>query len=211
MPRVIARGGAKVGLMRASWPFACLIADKDSVSLRVFLLGSYQFGHSDILVLDLEDSFLGMKQGLRIRHGNPTYPERLVFWPVCGAANLRDRIEALRQHTGSGGSALPIPEPGGFPFRILPLAVVVLIWNLIFLYDMNFTLPFGQSGGSPSFGLPVQIAQGGAALLALGIVFLPPVRRLFVKESAKAADTDPTLYFVAAVTTLLLVVSTVFS
>jgi hypothetical protein len=85
------RGGARLGLFNASWPFATLSASHDE--LRLSCLGSdYVFYRSNTRRLRRHRGLFSV--GLRIEHLVPTYPDFIVFW-VFDFKRLKARLESL--------------------------------------------------------------------------------------------------------------------
>jgi hypothetical protein len=71
------RGGARIGMMNASIPFAQLSISRKG--LRLSSLGrEYFFARERISVLSRYQGFFST--GLRIDHTVPVYPEKIVFW-----------------------------------------------------------------------------------------------------------------------------------
>jgi len=72
-------GGAFLGRIQASWPFARLAIGKDKLVLAA-MMSEYIFTLDDNveLIWDKHPLF-GFSQGVRILHKQPDAPERLVF------------------------------------------------------------------------------------------------------------------------------------
>jgi hypothetical protein len=90
-----AKGGAQVGRVRASWPFARLTASAQELSLSAALLGSFRFSPDQVVALEARASFLFLGSGLRIVHTVHGYPEKIEFWPLGSAKRLIEKITAL--------------------------------------------------------------------------------------------------------------------
>jgi hypothetical protein len=87
-------GGARVGLMNASWPLARLTAGGDRLTVSVFLLGTYEFTARQIVSLEPRGSIPVLNRGIRLKHNRPDYPERIEFWALGNRDRLLDRIRA---------------------------------------------------------------------------------------------------------------------
>jgi hypothetical protein len=71
------RGGARLGMLNASWPFARLSATPNA--LRLSCLGrDYIFPKSNIRTLSKHRGLFSI--GLRIEHNDPSLPGIIVFW-----------------------------------------------------------------------------------------------------------------------------------
>jgi hypothetical protein len=85
-------GGARVGLFNATWPFAKLMADPDSLTLKVVWAGTFTFTPKQISKIEryVQIPFIGW--GIRIRHNVPSYPEKMIFWYLGSPATVLKRI-----------------------------------------------------------------------------------------------------------------------
>jgi hypothetical protein len=92
--RLETTGGAQVGLLRSSWPFARLSASANELSLSATALGSYRFSPEQVVALELQSSFLMLGSGLRIVHTVQDYPEKIVFFGFGSTKRLIEKITA---------------------------------------------------------------------------------------------------------------------
>jgi hypothetical protein len=126
-------GGARVGLMNASWPLARLTVGADRLTVSVFLLGTYEFTARQIVSLEPHGSNPVLDRGIRLKHNRPDYPERIEFWTLGGRARLLDRIRAAG--FGAAGTDCAVARSRGFPLRWRAVIILLLAWNLPFLID----------------------------------------------------------------------------
>ena len=105
------RGGARIGRVNASWPFARLTARRDV--LRIASLGSYAFTPSEVVSLDACPSRLFLSSGILIRHNRPDCPATVIFWCMGKPA----RVLAAIRDVGFVPSGQPGPRVAGFPVR----------------------------------------------------------------------------------------------
>ena len=148
-------GGARVGLMNASWPLARLTADADRLTVSVFMLGKYEFTAKQIAALEPCGSTPLFGRGIRLRHNRPDYPERIEFWTMAGRDRLLERIHAAG--FGAAGPASTVISGRGFPLRWSAVVILLLAWNLPFLIDH---LAAGNLWSAP--GMISVIPVGGA-------------------------------------------------
>ena len=73
--KISSTGGAGIGLVNASWPFAWLTVTRDRLELNATLIGKYTFAPGQVISLD---KYHG--RGIRITHNVLTYPRHIVFW-----------------------------------------------------------------------------------------------------------------------------------
>jgi hypothetical protein len=87
-------GGARVGLMNATWPFAKLVAGLDELTLRV-LVFKFTFPKGSIARVSEYNGLLAgvlprfITSGLRIEHHNKNAPNFIVFWTPHSSALLK--------------------------------------------------------------------------------------------------------------------------
>jgi hypothetical protein len=127
------RGGAHVGWMHASWPFAKLTAEADTLTLSC--LGTYTFTPSEVVALEPYGSIPVLARGIRIRHNRRDYPKKIVFW--C----MGSRDSALTEVAGTGFAprGQPLEGRAGFPVRWSAILIFLLLWNVPFLLDRTMT------------------------------------------------------------------------
>lgn len=177
-----ARGGAMIAYVSASWPLARLSATADALVLSVLLLGTFRLRPEEVVALEVERVFFTKR--LRIRHNRPDLPERLFFATLSGTADLPARIAAAGFEPRAAPSA---SESRGFPMRIWPLLLLLLAWNLVF------------AGGARDEFLSVEqrAFMAGIGLLALAILYVPAIARLFLRPSRSIGEAAPYLRLMA--------------
>ena len=74
------RGGARMGIANATWPFATLRASSEALVLEVMFFGSFRFSPAQVVDVEPYYSLLIVGRGVRIRHSVSEYPETLIFW-----------------------------------------------------------------------------------------------------------------------------------
>jgi hypothetical protein len=90
------RGGARIGLMNATWPFAQLKLTPDELVLQVVFLGTYVFRPGQVTRVEPYGLIPFVGKGVRIHHRVSGYPEKIVFWYLCmNPQPIVDRIREL--------------------------------------------------------------------------------------------------------------------
>ncbi len=83
-------GGARIGFINATWPFARLSADRDAIALRCLL--KFTFPRDQIIALSRYRGFTST--GLQIEHRVPRYPGFMLFW-TFNFERLKAELETL--------------------------------------------------------------------------------------------------------------------
>jgi len=174
MNEVTRTGGARVGWVNATWPFAKLIATAETLKLDVSFIGKYEFHKGQIINIRKYGFIPILASGIKIEHNVGLYPKNIIFWTLGSATKLIASIE----QTGlliadSKSNTHPTPKKNGFPVKMLPVIVAVVIWNLLFLADQNFFL--NQTPNKP----------GVFSIIALSLVF---ATSLAIKKSEVVAN-----------------------
>lgn len=90
------RGGARIGFMNATWPFAALKLTPERLVLEVVLLGTYVFAPDQVTSVEPYGWLPLAGKGVRIGHCVQGYPEKIVFWYLCiNPQHIVDRIKEL--------------------------------------------------------------------------------------------------------------------
>lgn len=85
-------GGGQTDWMHASWPFACLRADADSVDFRL-LFKHYKLDRKD--VVEFSRYRYLVTRGLRIVHRRDDLPKLLLFYSLGGYETLMQLLRKL--------------------------------------------------------------------------------------------------------------------
>lgn len=150
-------GGAQIGWVSATWPFAQLVASPERLSVGGRLLGSYDFSPNEVAALEPRG---WVSRGVRIVHTNPTYPEKIIFFSFRSPERLIQKIEGLGFLPTA--SIAQVPHRNGIPYRWSFVIALVVMWNALLLIDM-YVIGKGQQ------------PPGGLAVLAVGLLFATSV------------------------------------
>ncbi|CAN5189899.1 hypothetical protein BH10PSE17_BH10PSE17_18560 [soil metagenome] len=92
--RVVGRsfiGGARMGWVNASWPFAKLTVRTDRV--RLASLRTFDFAPQDVVGFERYGWVPVIATGVRIRHNRLDYPDRIVFWTLGRPQTVFEAID----------------------------------------------------------------------------------------------------------------------
>ena len=157
---VTSTGGAQIGWINATWPFARLTATAQNMSLSVLILGTYTFSPRDVASLRPYGWLPIFARGVQVIHTNSTYPPKVVFWCFGSPAKLIQKIVDLGFRPSAPIAAIPKRE--GIAFRWSFIIAVVAIWNALFILD-GFFLKQSPRG------------LGVLSMLAVAMLFLTSV------------------------------------
>lgn len=207
-------GGARIGMANATWPFASLKVTKDRLDLNATIVGNLVFRPADII--SIEPYSGGMSSGLKINHRVPKYKDKVIFWTFKNPSEIIRQI----QQTGFLDNTTSTPnqtdsdiiserqKQGGFPIKTPFAVAVVVIWNILFLFDF---LDFfkGNTEGIP-LGNGVKMALGFVLMTAILILISSGFRKLVLKEGRELKDVSKFLYFIIFICGFMLINVTVF-
>ena len=174
MNEIETRGGASVGWVSSSWPFASLFVSAKELSLKVAVAGTYNFKKEQIISIDKHLVFPILAWGIKIRHNVESYPEQIIFYTFRHPKNLIDSISKtgfVSEGHPNVRTQSPDSRKRGMPVRIVPLVIVIALWNILFIVD--------QAILSEVLGKPVVFG-----VVALPLVF---ITSLLIKSNAKLA------------------------
>ena len=206
-------GGARIGMANATWPFASLQVTKDRLELNATIIGNLVFRPSDIISIEPYSGFIS--NGLKINHNVPKYNEKVIFWTF---KNTNEVINQIRQ-TGfldnisntesltDDNIIMERQKQGGFPIKIPFAIVVIVVWNILFLFDF---LEFfkGNSEGLP-LGNGVKMALGFVLVTSILTLISSGFRKIVLKEGRELKDISKFLYFIIFICAFMLINLTV--
>jgi len=204
-------GGARIGMMNATWPFAKLLVNKNELRLNASIIGNLSFTPPDIISIEPYTSIPLLGRGIRIYHNVESYSPKVIFWTfsdpgvlimrikqtgfinntVVPSNNLKEQIGAIRQKSV-------------FPIRIPATIIIVVVWNLLFLHD-EFGLLTGKSN-IPQFGIGVQLALAMVFLTCILTLISNSFRSLILKADRDIKEIKSFIYFLMFVTGIMLLI-----
>ncbi|MFA6033372.1 MAG: hypothetical protein WC889_10775 [Myxococcota bacterium] len=193
-------GGAKIGWVNASWPFATLTATREKLDLNASVIGRYTFSPAQITSIESYSIFPVLGTGIRIKHNVASYPGRIEF--AC-FGNPDALITSIRE-TGFApcGSPNPMLANRGIAVRWQAVVITVLLWNILLLADMYLHLERGTKAKPGVFSFLAVL------FLFTGSVALPRSQRLqrfVLKPGRSPSEIRAWLFLIDAVSAIMLV------
>lgn len=190
-------GGARIGWVNASWPFAKLDVSASSLTVSSGFFGTYAFTPAQVVALEPYGVIPLIGRGVKIVHGHPEYPAKIIFWCFGDPERLIARIRGVGFVPSCSSAATAIGR--GIPVRWASILAAVVLWNALFILD-GF-LP-GRARGAP--GPLVIAAMAVAFLCAHALPRSTLLQSLVLKEGRSVDEIRAPLALLRLVTGLLL-------
>ncbi|MFZ6770384.1 hypothetical protein ACO0LM_25290 [Undibacterium sp. Di26W] len=174
-------GGASVGWINASWPFAKLNISRQKIVLTTF--GKYEFSPDQVVSFEPYGMIPVFMSGIRINHNRLDYPGAIIFWYL----GRRDKVLGSFAQCGFQPSGKVCARPQGMPMRWSVLIAMILIWNVLFFLDLPPQLfPHGAEPG------PVQIfALVSACAFSTAAKLSTRLQKLIMREGRYFGEVKP--------------------
>ncbi len=193
-------GGARIGIMNATWPFATLKVNKNQLQLNATILGNLVFAPQDVVSIEPYGLIPVIGRGLKINHRVKAYNSKVIFWTLGSPEKLLHDID----ETGFLNNSAPIQEQlqqevqvaqnnSGFPIKTRAAVLIVIIWNVLFSIDLFKIFTQGMQG-SP-LGVGAKSAIGFLLILSILLLSSDYVRSLILKEGYSIDGSKRFIYF----------------
>jgi hypothetical protein len=192
-------GGARIGWVNASWPFARLSVSSNSLTVAVGMLGTYAFAPAQVVALEPYGVVPLVGRGVQVIHGHPNYPAKVVFWSFGDPERLIAKIRGTGFVPSCPSAAATSRE--GIPLRWSAILVALVVWNTLFL--LGGFVPWR----APKF--PGPLVPAALALAFLSAYALPRstfLQSLVLKEGRSIEEIRALLSLIQLVCGLLFVV-----
>ena len=183
-------GGANVGWVNASSPFAILTASTERLTLNTIVLGKYVFLPTEVLSLQEYNSILG--RGVQIVHNRREYPQRVIFWSLGRRPSVV--LDGLRESgfVPQGNPRSGQPE-GDFAIRWQAVLFFIIFWNAFFVADI---LSGGRAGRPGSLSAVPIVATFLASVLVWRVRL---VRTAIISPGHSPSEITPLLHLFALI------------
>ena len=152
-------GGARIGKMNATFPFASLNVNSNGLFLNVLIFGNYQFPFNKIIKIEKVGWLPFLGWGIRIYHTIEDYPSKIIFWCFSNPINLKSEIDSIAAFKPEEEKTIfeKLEETSEIekrknndrlPIKTKYKVLGVIIWNLLFVIDIAvYMLPKNKFPG----------------------------------------------------------------
>ncbi|HOW84348.1 MAG TPA: hypothetical protein PK573_17420 [Spirochaetota bacterium] len=205
-------GGARFGMMNASWPFASLKVDGERLEISASIMGRYVFRPGDIVSIEPYGIIPVIGRGIRIKHRVKNYREKVIFWSFKKPEDVIGEIGNTGFVYGPASAGMaPGPDPemaaerrrkSGFPVKVPYAVAVVVIWNMLFAFDFIRSAGTGMENMKPGIG----VISALVFLLLASALLLVSERfgRLVMKKGRDIGEIKSFLYFIILVSAFMI-------
>ena len=202
-------GGAKIGILKSSWPFATISVTRDKLELNVSLVGKLVFLPGDITAITPHPKGYKMGPGIKINHKVPQYKDEVIFWSSKSPAELLRQIEAtgfmVNTDTLPHSTQTQVRElqnQGGFAMKTKPLVMLLTLWLAIIIYGaVNMSL----TGSLEALLSAIQVAFVIIILFAVVTLASPYFASGVLKPGYTIADVKKFLIFFIIIAVFMVV------
>src|SRR5882724_672079 len=194
-------GGARIGMLHASWPFATLTVTNERLDLNASLIGTYSFTPDQIISIEPYGQILLGSWGIRINHTVTNYNEIVIF------SAFKDPNEIIAEIKKTGfldrasstinqevkAEVLERQKQGRFPIRVSVAITIALVWIVLVFVDI--IRGFQNEGNGFPYGNGILIAIGFLLIVSTLALFSKDFRKYILKEGRDIKEIDKFLYF----------------
>lgn len=204
MPKPFAAtGGARIGWVNATWPFAQLSATDGKLTISATLLGTYDFTPDQVTAIERYTLIPLLGWGIRIRHRRSEYPERIIFWCLGSPGNILHGISSAGFL--AIGSTENTIRPQGIAIR-WPVAIgAVVAWNALLLLDFFWSGAFRPQPGPFTLAALTLVFA-----FSIGSLTSTELQQLVLKPGRDIGEIRPFLRLLAFVAGNMLLIFSLF-
>jgi len=204
-------GGAKIGIAKASWPFATLKVSRDKLELNVTVIGKLVFLPGDITAITPYRGYAFMGYGIKIHHNIAQYKDEVVFWSSTSPEQLINQINAtgfMDNAVAMGAQAQAevrtLQSQGGFAIKKPVVIGLVVVWNVFIVLGIIAML---LTDNIAFVNVGVGAAMITLLLFSLLVLASPVVAAKVLKPGYTVADVSKFLLFLIFIAVIMLISS----
>lgn len=203
-------GGAKIGILKSSWPFATLTVTRNKLELNVSLIGKFVFLPGDITAITPNRKGYKMGVGIKIYHKIPQYKDEIIFWSAKKPHELVDLVMA----TGFLNNTVPtfgaqaeaevraLQSQGGFALKKNVAICLVVLWN-IFLIPGFIMMGLTENNAAMYMGVGAALVM--ILLFCVLIFAVPAFAAKVLKPGYTVNDVKKFLIFLIIIAVFMLI------
>lgn len=202
-------GGARIGMAKASYPFADLYVDKNSLKINASIAGDLVFQPKDIIELKLYTSVPVIGNGIKIIHRVEKYNKEVIFWTFKDPKFVLSEIEktGFLENINSNISDLDLEimkrqDQGGFPIKKSAATLFFIGWNVLLMSAFLPVLANQESEGF-HFGIGINIALGLLFLTSVLMLISKSFTKLILKEGREFEDIKKFVYLIILISGIM--------
>ncbi|MGW8123759.1 hypothetical protein ACV07N_13970 [Roseivirga echinicomitans] len=157
-------GGAKIGIMNYTYPFATMVVSKDKIQLTTATGVNLVFRPQDIVSIKTHKELPVVGQGIRIKHQISGYSKMIIFWLMEDPELVLEKIQAtgfLDNNLTFNDAKIERPEMAKIPLK-KPVALALFgFWSFFLVFGIVDLFV-----EAPAF-----LPKGDALLAALTLMF----------------------------------------
>lgn len=195
-------GGARIGSVNASWPFATFKVSKDKLELNASIVGNLVFQPQDIISIEPYSKFTFIGKGIKINHSITNYDSEVIFWTFQDPFYVINQIRQLgffdnTNKVSDATETITIQQHqqiGGFPIKKNIAIGFIVLWNILFLSDfVGFT---NSDTKATPIGHGMTIAVVALFLVSILTLKSKDFRAQILKEGKTIEDIKRFLYLI---------------
>ncbi len=199
------KGGARIGMANATYPWADLFVDKDILKINASLIGKLIFRPEDIISIEPYSIIPFLGQGIKINHRVKNYNSKVIFWTLQKPEIVINEIEKVgfferinSEISLEDEEIIKMQQQGSFPIKKSIAIIFVVLWNLLFLSD--FILFFqGVNKDMFPFGNGIKMAIGLVMITSILTLISSNFRAIILKEGRDINEIKQFIYFLIVI------------
>lgn len=203
------KGGARIGCMNATAPFATLTVDQTTLSLDVGFLGYFEFQPDDIISIEKYSLIPIIGQGIRINHRSKKYKSKIIFWSIMDPDKLINNIkqtgflnDAKENISKEDLDLLRLQRQKEFPINPFVIAIL-LLFSLGLLMNSTSFFPL-KSGGNEIFIRTVILFCSVFFIFLLLLLLSPMIQKLTLIKGSTIGEIKKTVIWITSLLGLVL-------
>lgn len=204
-------GGARIGMVKATYPFATLIVNKNQLELKASILGNFIFQPKDIISIESYTERPIIEKGIKINHRISNYKTKVIFWSMKNPDEIINEIKKTgflnsinSTYSNDDFQIIKKQRQGSFPIKKPFVIGAFVTWNLLILSDVYTFVKKGIENSPLGNGIlsAITLLFGFAILTLFSLSF----RKIILKDGKEIDDIKKNLYLIILVSGFMLII-----